>query len=193
MLLPLVLASSSRYRAELLQRLQLPFSLHSPDIDETPLPGETPVSLCRRLAVAKANALRHLYPEHLLIGSDQVADCHGDIIGKPGTEENAVRQLTRFSGHAVDFHTGLALLNSRTGTLQRDVVSFRVWFRALDDAAIRRYIALDRPLDCAGSFRCEGLGISLFERMEGQDPTSLIGLPLISLAGMLRTEGYLVP
>lgn len=188
-----MLASGSRYRAELLQRLHLPFTADAPEIDEAPLAGESAAALCRRLAVAKARALAGRYPAHRIIGSDQVACFDDDIIGKPGTEETAVAQLLRFSGRAVDFLTGLALLNSQTGGLQCDLVMFRVHFRLLTEDAVRRYVRIEQPLDCAGSFKSEGYGITLFERLEGDDPTSLIGLPLIRLAGMLRQEGVPLP
>lgn len=193
MTLPLVLASGSRYRSELLQRLHLPFLADAPAIDEARLPGESAVTLCQRLAVAKALALAERYPSHRIIGSDQVACFGDDIIGKPGTEEKAVAQLLRFSGRAVDFLTGLALLNTHTGALQCDLVTFRVHFRKLTEDAVRRYVRLEQPLDCAGSFKAEGYGITLFERLEGDDPTSLIGLPLIRLADMLRQEGIPLP
>lgn len=193
MTLPLVLASGSRYRAELLQRLHLPFTADAPAIDESPLPGEPADALCRRLSVAKARALAGRYPDHRIIGSDQVACFGDDIIGKPGTEEMAVAQLLRFSGRTVDFLTGLALLNTRTGALQCDIVTLRVHFRRLTEDAVRRYVAIEQPLDCAGSFKAEGYGITLFERLAGDDPTSLIGLPLIRLADMLRQEGVPLP
>jgi len=189
----LLLASSSRYRRELLERLHLPFSSASPDIDESPLSGETAESLVRRLAQQKAAALAPSHPDHLIIGSDQVAVLDGYILGKPGTHERARNQLLAASGRRIDFLTGLALLNSRSGHCQVDCVRFAVDFRELDEDRIERYLRTEQPYDCAGSFKAEGLGISLFRRTEGEDATSLIGLPLIRLVDMLLAEGVQIP
>jgi len=190
---PLILASSSPYRRELLQRLRLPFECASPDIDESPLPGENAEQLVRRLAEAKARALAARFPEHLIIGSDQAAVQGQAILGKPHTLERAVAQLKAASGNGVSFLTGLALLNSASGNCQVDCVPFRVLFRELDEARIRRYLEAERPFDCAGSFKAEGLGVSLFRATEGEDGTSLVGLPLIRLVDMLLAEGVQVP
>lgn len=190
---PLVLASTSRYRRELLERLQLPFESAPPHTDETPGTDEPAERLVRRLAEAKARALAGSHPQHLIIGSDQVATLDGRIIGKPHTTANACAQLRAASGRSVTFLTGLCLLNSQTGHCQVDCIPFTVHFRPLSDAQIERYIELEQPLDCAGSFKSEGLGISLFSRTEGCDSTSLIGLPLIRLTDMLLSEGIVLP
>lgn len=190
---PLILASSSPYRRELLQRLRLPFECASPDIDESPLPGESPEQLVRRLAEAKARALAARFPEHLIIGSDQAAVQGQAILGKPHTLERAMEQLKASSGNSVSFLTGLALLDSASGRCQVDCIPFRVHFRELDEARIRRYLEAERPFDCAGSFKAEGLGVSLFRATEGEDGTSLVGLPLIRLVDMLLAEGVQVP
>lgn len=190
---PLVLASSSVYRRELLQRLQLPFTSCSPNIDERPLADETPQMLVQRLAVAKARALRAQFLQHLIIGSDQVAVLDGQILGKPGTAAAAIAQLTAASGRSVTFYTGLCLLDSASGTIQVDCVPFTVHFRTLSPEQISRYIEREQPLDCAGSFKSEGLGISLFRATEGEDATSLIGLPLIRLCDMLSQAGIIIP
>lgn len=190
---PLVLASSSPYRRELLQRLQLPFTCCSPNIDERPLADETPEVLVQRLAVAKARALRAQFLQHLIIGSDQVAVLDGQILGKPSTAAAAIAQLTAASGRSVTFYTGLCLLDSASGTIQVDCVPFTVHFRTLSPAQISRYIEREQPLDCAGSFKSEGLGISLFRATEGEDATSLIGLPLIRLCDMLSQAGIIIP
>lgn len=190
---PLVLASSSPYRRELLQRLQLPFTCCNPNIDERPLADETPEVLAQRLAVAKARALRAQFLQHLIIGSDQVAVLDGQILGKPSTAAAAIAQLTAASGRSVTFYTGLCLLDSASGTIQVDCVPFTVHFRTLSPAQISRYIEREQPLDCAGSFKSEGLGISLFRATEGEDATSLIGLPLIRLCDMLSQAGIIIP
>lgn len=192
-MLPLLLASSSAYRRALLERLHLPFSCASPDIDESARPHETPEALCRRLAISKAQALAESHPQHLIIGSDQVAVLNGRMLGKPHTAENACRQLSECSGQAVHFLTSLCLLNSASGDYQCEVVPFSVQFRQLNQAEIERYVALEQPLDCAGSFKVEGLGISLFESTQGEDQNSLIGLPLIALCRMLRQAGWQIP
>lgn len=190
---PLILASSSPYRRELLQRLRLPFECASPDIDESPLPGESAEQLVRRLAEAKARALAARFPEHLIIGSDQAAVQGQAILGKPHTLERAMEQLKASSGGSVSFLTGLALLDSASGRCQVDCIPFRVHFRELDEARIRRYLEAERPFDCAGSFKAEGLGVSLFRATEGEDGTSLVGLSLIRLVDMLLAEGVQVP
>lgn len=190
---PIVLASSSSYRRELLARLQLPFTCHSPEIDETPLTKETPQELVQRLAVRKARALAEQYPEHIIIGSDQVAVLDQQIIGKPLHAEGATQQLSAASGRSVVFLTGLAVLDTRTGIEQVDLVPFTVHFRTLSPDQIQRYITLEQPFDCAGSFKSEGLGVSLFRATEGADATSLVGLPLIRLCAMLNLCGIAVP
>lgn len=189
----LVLASTSAYRKMLLERLQLPFETDRPETDETPLPGEAPTALAERLAAEKARAVAGRWPDALIIGSDQVAYSGGEIFGKPGTEERAIAQLQRMRGKTVVFHTALALLNTRSGQLQIEGVPTEVRFRDLSDAEIRRYVAKERPLDCAGSAKSEGLGIALLDAMPGDDPTALIGLPLIALSRMLRAEGLELP
>lgn len=185
----LLLASTSPYRKMLLEKLQLPFDCAAPQVDETPLPGESAEALVLRLAAAKAQALALAYPEHLIIGSDQVCVIDGNITGKPHTEENARAQLRQASGQAVTFYTGLALYNGRSKQLQALCEPFLVHFRALSEAEIAAYVRLEQPLNCAGSFKSEGLGIALFDRLEGRDPNALIGLPLIALLEMLRAEG----
>ncbi|WP_018935443.1 nucleoside triphosphate pyrophosphatase [Thioalkalivibrio sp. ALJ24] len=189
----LILASGSPYRAELLQRLAVPFTTATPAIDESPRPGEDPATLVCRLAEAKARAAGAAHADALIIGSDQNAAHDGQILGKPGDEERARAQLGRLSGGTVTFHTGLCLLDTATGEARVEEVPCRVTFRDLDPAEIAAYVRRDRPLDCAGSFRSEGLGISLFQRMETDDPTALIGLPLIRLAALLRDAGIAVP
>lgn len=185
----LVLASQSRWRRQLLDRLRLPYAWASPDIDETPRPGESPQALVHRLSLAKASRLADDYPSHLIIGSDQVALFDGEILGKPTDEAAARAQLARFSGQRVRFLTGLALLDTAAGRHWVCHEPFDVHFRRLDEAEIATYVERERPLECAGSFRMEGLGITLFERLEGDDPNSLIGLPLIRLCALLREAG----
>lgn len=192
-MLPLLLASSSTYRRDLLQRLHLPFDWASPDIDEGRLRDEPAEALVRRLAAAKARALAATHPAHLIIGSDQVAVLGERILGKPHTVERAREQLLAASGRAVTFLTGVALLNSATGQCQIDCVPFTVTLRELDSAQVERYLQTEQPYDCAGSFKAEGLGVSLFRETEGSDATSLIGLPLIRLVQMLAEEGVSVP
>lgn len=189
----LLLASSSPWRRQLLARLGLPFDCASPDIDESPLPGESAEALCLRLAEEKARALADRYPEHLIIGSDQVLLLDGKAVSKPGSHDAATEQLKRCSGRRIRFSTALCLLNSRSGRIQQAVEPFDVLFRHLDDTAIERYLRTEKPYDCAGSFKSEGLGISLFEALQGDDPSSLIGLPLIRLCNMLRNEGVQLP
>ncbi|WAT27380.1 Maf family protein [Pseudomonas sp. GXZC] len=192
-MLPLLLASSSVYRRELLSRLHLPFICSSPDIDESHRENESAMELVKRLAEQKARALAASHPGHLIIGSDQVAALDGRIIGKPHTFENAREQLLAASGKRVSFLTGLALLNSKTGQCQVDCVPFTVHMRELDAERIERYLRVEQPYDCAGSFKAEGLGVSLFQRTEGPDATSLVGLPLIRLVDMLLAEGVQIP
>ncbi|MDY7218116.1 nucleoside triphosphate pyrophosphatase [Denitrificimonas sp. JX-1] len=193
----LLLASSSIYRRELLSRLQLPFTCHSPNLDESPLPNETPLELAQRLALSKARALAKQYPEHLIIGSDQVAVLDNTIIGKPHHAQAAFNQLRSASGRSVSFLTAIAVLDTRAKTKENieqvDCIPFTVHFRSLSDAQIWRYIDKEQPFDCAGSFKSEGLGVSLFEATEGTDATSLIGLPLIRLCDMLNTCGISIP
>ena len=188
----LILGSSSPYRRELLDRLGLPFQWHSPDVDERPVAEEAPDALVTRLARLKAEAVARQHPDALVIGSDQVAELDGRILGKPGGHEQAVQQLRAASERTVRFHTGLCLLNARTGRVQIKSVPFTVHFRTLDSAMIEDYLRREQPYGCAGSFKSEGLGIALFQRMEGDDPTALIGLPLITLTTMLREEGLAV-
>ena len=186
----LILVSTSPYRKQLLEKLGLPFECASPEVDELPLPGETPRSLVLRLAQAKAQALAVRFPNHLIIGSDQVCLLDGEITGKPHTEENARLQLKKASGNVVTFYTGLALYNSANGQLQTECEPFDVHFRHLSEQEINAYIRKENPLNCAGSFKSEGLGIALFDRLEGRDPNTLIGLPLIALCKMLRRERF---
>ncbi|NNG13255.1 MAG: septum formation inhibitor Maf [Halobacteria archaeon] len=190
--LPIILASSSQFRRELLDRLNLPFETATPDVDESRRNNETAEALVRRLSESKARAIGDSRPG-LIIGSDQVATVDGEILGKPGTHQQAMEQLRRLSGRSVVFLTGLCLLNSVTDELQLDVIPFRVQFRELRDAQIERYLQHDQPYNCAGSFKSEGLGITLFEGMEGDDPTALIGLPLIRLTAMLTRAGITLP
>lgn len=186
---PILLASSSPYRRQLFSRLGLEFDWRSPDIDETPLIDESAEALVLRLAEAKACALKQYSPYGLIIGSDQAAVCDGRIVGKPGNFESALAQLKAASGRHVDFFTGLCLYNSQTGQSRLHCEVFRVHFRSLSEAQIRSYLQKEQPYDCAGSFKVEGLGISLFKRLEGDDPNSLVGLPLIALVDLLLAEG----
>ena len=189
----LVLASTSRYRRELLQRLGLPFETCKPEVDETPLPAEPPRETAIRLARLKAEAGARKFPKAWVIGSDQVADLDGRAIGKPGTFENARHQLRSVSGHSVFFHTALCVFNSRMERRHERLVTLEVGFRRLSDAEIDRYLEREHALDVAGSAKSEGLGISLLSRLHGEDPTALVGLPLIALSAMLRAEGFEVP
>lgn len=189
----LLLASSSPYRRQLLARLRLPFTCSSPDIDESRLPGESATALAQRLARQKAQALAGDHPDHLIIGSDQVAVLGDEILGKPHNFERALAQLSAASGQSVSFLTGLAVLNTRTGTCQVDCVPFTVHMRELDTDTLQRYLHAEQPYDCAGSFKAEGLGVMLFRSTEGADATSLIGLPLIRLVDMLSNEGISIP
>jgi septum formation protein len=188
----LILASTSPFRRELLARLRLPFEVQAPDIDETPLPEEDPQAMVARLAELKARAIARREPAALVIGSDQVAVLDGEILGKPGSHERAVEQLSRASGKTVIFYTGLCLINSDSGRIRKEVVPYRVVFRVLRREQIENYLRREQPYRCAGSFKSEGLGIALFERLEGEDPSSLIGLPLIRLIRLLETEGVAV-
>lgn len=192
-MLRLILASTSVYRRELLSRLQIPFEVSPPAADETPYPDETPADTAERLSTAKAQAVARHYPDALIIGSDQVAYCGSQRFGKPVTRENALSQLRALSGNTVIFHTGLCLLNSRTGRMHLHGIPTEVRFRELADADIERYLAKEDALNCAGSARSEALGISLLEWMRSDDPTALVGLPLIALAKALRAEGVSVP
>ncbi|MGH1371511.1 MAG: Maf family protein [Cellvibrionaceae bacterium] len=175
----IVLASSSPYRRQLLEKLGVYFSHASPDIDESPRPNEAPQALTERLSNAKAEALSTQHPNSLIIGSDQVAELNGTLLGKPGTRENAIAQLQLCSAQTVSFHTGICLLNSATGHYHYDCDTYTVIFRELTDTQIAYYVDREQPFDCAGSFKSEGLGISLFSAIRGDDPNSLIGLPLI--------------
>lgn len=187
----LVLASSSPWRRELLQRLGLYFDCASPNIDENPISGEAPQGLALRLARQKAEALAEQYPQHWIIGSDQVAClANGELLGKPGTHNNAVNQLTRSSGQQVTFYTSLFLLDSSNGDHQQHCEPFSVQFRSLSQAEIKAYLHREQPYQCAGAFMMEGLGITLFESLQGQDPNALIGLPLIALNRMLINWHY---
>lgn len=186
---PLILASTSRYRRELLARLRLPFEVVAPDVDETPRPGEAPAALATRLAMAKAAAVARWRPEAVVIGSDQVCEVAGHTLGKPGSHEQAVRQLRLQSGREAVFHTALAVVHAAAGFERHDLAPVRVRFRALADAEIERYLRLEQPYDCAGSAKCETLGIALLEAIDSDDPTALVGLPLIRTARMLRAAG----
>ena len=185
----LVLASTSPYRKALLERLGLAFEVVAPHTDERPLGGETPPDTSLRLAALKAQAVRAAHRDALIIGSDQVATSGGRLLDKPGNHANAVRQLKAVSGKSADFHTAVALLDAANGNVQTALVPCRVHFRALDDARIEQYLQKEKPYDCAGSAKVEGLGIALIARIETEDPTSLIGLPLIALTEMLERAG----
>ena len=185
----LVLASTSRYRRELLERLGLTFETASPNFDETPLAGEDSAATALRLAVGKAQSIAQAFPEALIIGADQVASSEGTRFGKPGDHAAAVRQLLALSGKAVQFDTAVSLLDTREGDLQSRVVACRVVFRALDESVIEAYLRREQPYDCAASAKIEGLGLALVERIDTEDPTSLIGLPLIALTQMLARAG----
>jgi len=190
--LNIVLASSSTYRKQLLEQLQLSFEICAPEIDETPRAGESPQHLVERLAVEKAQAVSARYPNSLVIGSDQVAVHDGQIVGKPINHEDAVSQLRAASGKCITLYTGLALVNTSTGNVQSVVEPFRIHFRELDDEQIESYLRKDQPYKCAGSVRSEALGVALFRRFDGDDPNALIGLPLIRLVDLLANEGVQV-
>ena len=185
----LVLASTSRYRRQLLERLGHPFDVVAPNVDETPLPEESPAATALRLAVAKARAVARNFDDALVIGSDQVADADGVALSKPGDHEHAVAQLHTLSGRTVVFHTAVALVDAAGDRCATRLVDVRSTFRVLPSAAIERYLARERPYDCAGGVKSEALGIALFERIESDDPTALIGLPLIALTDLLLNEG----
>jgi len=185
----LVLGSSSPYRRELLSRLRLPFTVEVPDVDESPRAGEAPWDLASRLALAKAHAVAARVPRAIVIGSDQVADLDGEPLGKPGNHANAIAQLRRMSGRVVVFHTALSVMCDEAGFAQHDLAPVRVRFRALADAEIEAYLRAEQPYDCAGSARSEGAGVALLEAIESDDPTALVGLPLIRTCRMLRAAG----
>ena len=185
----LILGSSSAYRRELLERLRVPFSIESPHVDESPLPGEWPADLARRLALAKAQAVAARFPDCVVIGSDQVADLDGQPLGKPGTHERAVAQLRQMRGRTVIFQTAVAVVCLQSGFCQQALAPVRVTFRALTDEEIESYLVTEEPYDCAGSAKSEGLGITLLEQIDNDDPTALVGLPLIRTSQMLRAAG----
>jgi len=186
---PLILGSTSVYRRELLQRLRLPFDVVSPQVDETPAPGEAPQALAMRLALAKAHAVADKHPQALVIGSDQVADLDGEPLGKPGNHANAVLQLQRMRGRTVVFQTAVAVVCHATGFADQALAQVKVRFRDLSDQAIENYLLAETPYDCAGSAKSEGLGIALLESIDNQDPTALVGLPLIHTCRLLRAAG----
>lgn len=189
----LVLASTSCYRRELLRRLRLDFEAIDPEADETPRPGERPADLAERLARAKADAVAARFPAAIVIGSDQVVDLDGEPLGKPGNHDNARTQLQRMRGRSVVFHTAVAVICRESGFHRQDVAAVRVQFRDLSDAEIERYLCAETPYDCAGSAKSEGLGISLLDVIESDDPTALVGLPLIRTCRMLRDAGVQIP
>jgi len=189
----LVLASTSRHRRTLLERFGIPFTSSGPHVDETALPNEDPIALVHRLARAKAQAVAQRSPDSVIIGADQVGVLGKTIVGKPGTLERCIEQLKASSGQRLVFHTGVHVLDSRSGKQESYVEPTNVLFRKLSDEEIRRYVDREKPLDCAGSAQAEALGIALLERLESQDPTTIIGLPLIWLSGALRRFGYAVP
>lgn len=184
-----ILGSTSRYRRGLMERLQMPFEVHAPEVDETPLPGEAPAALAARLALAKARAVAQRFPEAVVIGSDQVADLDGEALGKPGDHARAVAQLQRMRGRTLIFQTALAVVCEASDFVQQDLAPVRVVFRELSDAAIEQYLRAEEPYDCAGSAKSEGLGIALLESIDSDDPTALVGLPLIRTCRMLRAAG----
>ncbi len=189
---PLILGSTSPYRRELLSRLRLPFDVVAPNVDETPLANELPRDLANRLALAKARAVARLHPSAVVIGSDQVADLNGEPLGKPGTHARAVAQLQRMRGQTVVFQTALAVVCLDSGFEQLDLAAVNVRFRDLSDAEIEAYLQAEKPYDCAGSAKSEGLGIALLESIESDDPTALVGLPLIRTCRMIRAAGIQV-
>ncbi|MBS0609184.1 MAG: septum formation inhibitor Maf [Proteobacteria bacterium] len=189
----LVLGSTSRYRRELLARLGLPFDVAAPAVDESPLAGEAPRALAQRLALAKARAVAAQHPDAVVIGSDQVADLGGEPLGKPGNHVRATAQLRRMSGQSVIFQTAVAVVCQATGFEQVDLAPVRVRFRELSDAEIERYLRAEQPYDCAGSAKSEGLGIALLDAIDSDDPTALVGLPLIRTCRMLRAAGLVLP
>jgi septum formation protein len=185
----LILGSTSPYRRELLERLRLPFEVQRPEVDETPLDGETPVALAQRLAMAKAQAVAQRFPQAIVIGSDQVADLHGEPLGKPGTHAKAVAQLQRMRGQTVVFQTAVAVVCKATGFAQCELAQVKVVFRDFSDEALQHYLHAEQPYDCAGSAKSEGLGIVLLARIDNQDPTALVGLPLLLTCRLLRAAG----
>jgi septum formation protein len=189
----LVLGSTSQYRRTLLERLGIPFTVAAPDVDESALPGELPIDLVHRLARAKAESVAQRQAKALVIGSDQLAVSGQEVLGKPGSGERAVAQLQRLSGQRVTFYTAVQVINSETGSNEGHLDATTVHFRQLTEEEIRNYVARDKPFHCAGGFKIEALGISLFTRVDSQDPTALIGLPLIWLSGALRRSGFKVP
>ena len=190
---PLILASTSRYRAELLQRLKIPFEQIAPDCDETPHPGESALTLVDRLAQAKAASVASVNPQALIICSDQVACCQGDILGKPGDHHSAVRQLQSLRGNTVEFHTGLCVTHHATNKSLRSTVTTTVEFKNLNDEQIERYLQKDQPYDCAASFRSESYGSTIVSRISTDDPTALIGLPIVRVAEYLDEFGFELP
>jgi septum formation protein len=186
---PVILASTSRYRRELLSRLRLNFEVQPPEVDETPIAGESPRALAERLALEKALAVARRFPEAVVIGSDQVADLDGEPLGKPGDHTRATAQLQRMRGRTLIFQTAVAVVCHATGFTQRELAPVRVVFRRFSDAAIERYLRAETPYDCAGSAKSEGLGIALLDAIDSDDPTALVGLPLIRTARMLRAAG----
>jgi len=186
---PLILGSTSPYRRELLARLRLPFTIEAPAVDESPLPGESPVALAQRLALAKAQTVAQRHPQAVVIGSDQVADLQGQALGKPGEHARAVAQLRRMQGQTVVFHTAVAVVCAATRFEQVELAQVRVRFRPLSEAEIEAYLRAEQPYDCAGSAKSEGLGIVLLDAIESDDPTALVGLPLIRTARLLRAAG----
>ena len=185
----LVLGSTSPYRRELLQRLQIPFEIAAPEVDETPHPGEVPRMLAQRLALAKARAVAHLFPDAVVIGSDQVADLSGTPLGKPGTHEKAVAQLRQMRGQTVVFQTAVSVVCLESGFEENSLAAVSVKFRDLTDIEIENYLRAEQPYDCAGSAKSEGLGITLLASIDSDDPTALVGLPLIRTCQMLRAAG----
>ena len=186
---PLILGSTSPYRRQLLERLRIPFTVVAPDVDEAPLDGETPQAMACRLALAKAKAVATQFPASIVIGSDQVADFQGEALGKPGHHARAVEQLQKMRGHTVIFHTAVAVACLETGFLQMDLAQVKVKFRDSTDAEIEAYLRAETPYDCAGSAKSEGLGIVLLESIDNDDPTALVGLPLIRTCQMLQAAG----
>jgi len=185
----LILGSTSPYRRELLQRLRIPFEVQGPEVDETPHAGETPMVLAQRLALAKAQAVAQRFPQAIVIGSDQVADLHGEPLGKPGNHANAVKQLQQMRGQTLVFQSAVSVVCLATGFTQSDLAQVKVQFRHVSDTAIEAYLQAEQPYDCAGSAKSEGLGIALLERIDNQDPTALVGLPLILTCRLLRAAG----
>ena len=189
---PLILGSTSRYRRELLERLQIPFDIASPDVDETPSPGETPRALAERLALAKALAVASQFPHAVVIGSDQVADLNGLPLGKPGTHGRAVAQLRQMRGQTVIFQTAVSVVCLESGFMQTSLAAVKASFRDLTDDEIENYLRAEQPYDCAGSAKSEGLGIALLSSIESDDPTALVGLPLIRTCNMIRAAGIVL-